>query len=278
MTNDRRTTNKPPFRLMERDLRILADLYLHRAISRDQLIGLGHFNSVPRCNSRINRLIQAGLARRIYPQSGSGSQAIYSVGPGATSILVARVNVPKAEVAPKASRAVPPLFLAHTLGLVDLRVAFQRQAQTAGFSIEVWLPEPSCRHEYSIKDHPLADWRRHVLKPDAYVKLSKEGRSRHYFLELDLGHVSHGQFAKKVDSYRRYLDLGLFTEVYAAKTFGVLVVTTGDHRLCHLHELTTQTAQPRFLFTTQNQIQKGLFRRCWIGPEGTTSIVPGDHL
>jgi hypothetical protein len=247
-------------------------------MSRDQIITLGYFGSVPRCNNRLKQLLDHGFVRRYRHLSrGSASQALYSLG-GEGSILVSdRLDIELDEVVQQTRRDAPTLFLEHTLGLVDLRIEFTREALLRGLGDFEWLPEPLCRHEYSVRQSSGV-WKPRVLKPDAFVRWSKEGRSHSFFIELDLGHVGSAAFLLKAGSYRTYLSLGVFAEVYEAESFDVLVVTTGERRLAHLQASTTGSGIPRFLFTTLSRLKEAdPFGHIWRSGKDLVSL-PGGSL
>ncbi len=75
-----------------------------------------------------------------------------------------------------------------------------------------------------------------MFKPDGFVRIqNKETRqSADYFFEIDRGHTSSSKFADKLDSYTRYLESGLFGQMFGATSFRTLVITTGPLRLKNL--------------------------------------------
>jgi fructose-1,6-bisphosphatase/inositol monophosphatase family enzyme len=75
-------------RIQPRDERIVRDVFLHRVAPRDGVIGLGHFDSVPRCNERLGQLARAGWLRRIGQVNGQEvRQGLYAAGP---AVIAAR--------------------------------------------------------------------------------------------------------------------------------------------------------------------------------------------
>lgn len=212
-----------------RDVEIAADLFAHRALSRDQLIALGRFGSVPRCNARMARLVLAGWARRFeHALRGSRAQHLYGPGPAAAPKIAERLGAGLEDVLGPCRRSVAPLFLEHTLALGDLRIVFEKRARLAGAGGFRWLPEALCRHEYSLRTLGGA-WRKRVFQPDACFRMS--GPDRVVFVELDLGNVSMPAFERKVVSYREYLGSGVFGSAYRAESFGVLVLGTTARRI-----------------------------------------------
>lgn len=261
--------------LQERDKRLLTDLFLHRTMSRDQIIALGFFGSVPRANNRLRKLLDHGFVRRhTHSARGSGSQALYRIGRAAAPCVASALDFPLDEVRWHAERDAPALFLEHTLGLVDLRIAFEQGAKQRGLSGFEWLPEPLCRHEYEVRQ--AGGWVRHVLKPDAFVSWHVSGTALCHFVELDLGNVSQRAFGRKIQQYRKYKELGVFSEVYEAATFSVLTVTTGERRMAALSALTKGHGSPQLLFTTLSAFRKsGPYAPIWTGVSGNALQLGG---
>lgn len=275
MTNGREQSVFGKCVLRDRDRRLLADLFLHRTMSRDQIIALGHFGSVPRCNNRLRHLLDHGYVRRYkHSARGSGSQALYCLGRSGAPVVAERLDLPIEEVRLQTERDAPTMFLEHTLGLVDLRILFGRAAISRGLQAYDWLPEPLCRHEYSVRR--LGSWVKCILKPDAYACWNWMGEARAFFIELDLGNVSERAFQHKIEAYRRYLDDGAFTEAYELAAFAVLTVTTGDRRLRNLAELTDNGCKPRFLFTTLAELQEMGLEACfWTDGKKSLPLLGG---
>lgn len=255
-------------RLQERDQRLLVDLFLQRVLTRDQIIGLGHFCSVPRCNDRLRKLLCSGLVRKYRQDTRIGSQTLYGVGPRSGPTIGPRLEIDIDEIQNVIRREVAPLALEHTLLLTDLRIQFEREFGDKGD----WLAEPLCRHEYSIRHQ--SNWLRRVLKPDAYCAQ----RSEHLFIELDLGHVGHKPFLRKVNQYAEYLRLGIFSEAYQDESFRVLVITVGMRRLAHLRALTKHVSAPEFVFTTLGTVAAAGFESALCSDkqsQGTSLIGAG---
>lgn len=52
-------------RFTERDIKLVRDIALSHIVSRDQVIDLGYFDSVTRCNSRLRGLVAADAVRKV---------------------------------------------------------------------------------------------------------------------------------------------------------------------------------------------------------------------
>jgi len=265
-----------PLQLQRRDIRLIAEIFLNRAMRRSQIIDLGFFGSVGRANARLLRLTRAGLLRRVrLPIETNGQQFVYRAGTGAARILAEDLQTDEAAVLRRLGQ-ISPLCLAHTLRIVDVRLAIQRAVTARGLTIAKWLPELLCRHEYETRTGSGA-WRAQVLKPDAYVEISAGGRSWPHFVEVDLGHVSASRFVEKLQGYGRYLSSGIFEESYGASAFDVLVVTTGEGRGEHLGRLdgVSPGSAPRLWVTTFSALGKlGVGGPIWRGSGSSAGRLP----
>ena len=255
--------------LQERDLQLLTDLFLHRLMSRGQLERL-YFTSASRCNVRLRQLFDHKLVERYYlPLAPCGAQCIYSLGTAGILPVSRRLEWEIDEVKRQAKRHKTPQSLEHTLAINETRLAFQEAlANSPTWKIERWIPEIQCRHEYDIRN-ASGDWVREVFKPDGFVRLqNRETRQKSdYFFEIDRGHTSSNKFADKLDSYSRYLESGLFEQMFGARNFQTLVITTGPLRLKNLRALVEGQGNRLFCFTTFEEAEsRGVLASIWRFP------------
>jgi len=257
-------------RLQERDEQLLCDLFLHRAMARGQIQRLYFGASVGICNARLRLLFDYQYLSRYYlPTAPFGAQAIYSIGKAAVPLVSARLAMDAAEVSKHYRRSKTPMFLEHTLAIVDLWITFREATEArAEAAIETWLPELLCRHEYEIRSSPGGAWKKTVFKPDAFVRLMCPDASyRTFFIEVDLGHTSSQQFKAKLQSYQQYRESGLFQERYGGEQFQTLVVTTGERRLKHLRALVEAEQDSLFWFSTFDLVEEaGMLGAIWQVP------------
>lgn len=256
-------------RLEERDLQLLTDLFLHRLMSRGQLERL-YFTSASRCNVRLRQMFDHGLVARYYlPLALYGAQCLYSLGEAGVLPVSRRLEWDIEEVKRQAKRHKTPQFLEHTLAINETRLAFREAlVHSPTWNLERWIPEIQCRHEYDIRG-ASGDWAREVFKPDGFVRLqNRETRQKSdYFLEIDRGHTSAGKFADKLDSYTRYLESGLFHQMFSAQSFHTLVITTGSLRLKNLRALVEGKGNRLFCFTTFDEVEsEGVLSPIWLFP------------
>lgn len=241
------------FKLQGRDCALLADLYGHSILSRDQILGLGFFSSIQRLNMRMHKLAAQALVDRwidpLTPSPASLYLPTLSAAPLISRVLKADLAIVREVIRHKVS----PGALRHALQATNARIAFQRAVRSSHFKIEKWLPERRCRHEYSVRNHPHT-WTRRVFKPDAFFTLLSTRASFNYFVEVDLGHASAAKIAQKLDSYRDYRR-EMFQPTYQAKKFRVLFITTGRERLVHLLKLANRCTEEPVLFTTFSDLE-----------------------
>jgi hypothetical protein len=255
-------------RLEERDEQLLCDLYQHRFMARGQLEAL-YFTSTVRCNARLRQLFDYSFVKRYYlPAAPYGAQAIYSIGKNAVPLVARRLEVEADEVARQQRGTRTPTFIEHTLEVVNIWLCFRAAcAQRQDVKIERWLPEILCRHEYDITVNSGSHsgrWRKEAFKPDAFVRLASQGRFHNFFVEVDLGHTSSRQFIGKLLTHQRYLESGLFQEIYGGDEFHTLVITTGPRRLRNLRALVEQQNSHLFWLTTfEDARTAGLFGSIW---------------
>lgn len=262
-------------RIQERDRRMVRDVFLHRVVRRDDLIGLGHFNSVPRCNQRLSQLVSAKWLRRIDRVNGLlVGQGVYAPGPAATGFLMEELDVAMEEAKKQSRSPEGPLLIEHALRVLDFRQQLTSEVQRAGLDSVEWLCEPECLHEFQSKRSNVGTWTKTLVKPDAYFLLETPSHRLDCFLEADLGHVALPRFAEKLRTYDRYVESGAFRDAYRAEGFCVLTVTVGERRLSNLAALPTKRC--RHLLTTWARLERaGILRDSWTGAGGSRVSLLG---
>ena len=245
--------------LTARDEALLTALFLNRVMTRGQIQAL-FFSSVPRCNARLRQLFDWGYLSRAYlPTAPFGSQALYSAGRAALSVIgkaLDRMGL-SAEGADVTAHCRRPALslLEHALATGDVYLAVQKAlAACPGVRLEHWLPERFCCHEFEIRRTDAAGgasrWRKQIFRPDAFLRLVCSEDARNCFLEVDRGHTSSRQFLGKIRTHGRFHQSGLFAEVFGWDDFQTLVVTTGDRRADNLRALAERERDGLFRFTT----------------------------
>lgn len=204
--------------MTERDLALVREIALHTVLSRDQIIRLGFFQSVPRANARLGGLVGLGLLKRFqFEPNVSFFQSIYYARQAAGRYL----EGPVANLL--AARKVTPQFAQHSLAVAEVRIELSKR-----FEIR-WLHECQVRHRYAVPDGKVDDFR-----PDGLAISS----GAFLFVEVDRGNVSFPRLKDKLRSYSRYLQTGLFEHVYHEPRFSLLIATSGVVRAKRIHAIT----------------------------------------
>lgn len=230
--------------LTERDRAILYDIFVHGAMRRDQ-IQARHFQSVPRCNSRLASLFHAGYLERTFlpvsarPEVAYGTQIVYRLASKGVPLVAQTLGWEVSRVRER-QRNGTPTYLTHTLEIVDFYLGLEAAiAGEEAWSLVRFVPELLARHEYEVRASG-GEWRLEVFKPDAVFLLERAGDIYAYSLEIDLGHTSQRELSLKAQIHARYAATGLFHKRYDIASFTTLFVTTTETRknnlLSLLHE------------------------------------------
>lgn len=204
-------------RLQDRDLKVLSEIALHGVMTRDQIIALGYFKSVPRANARLGSLVRRRLLKRVNPIDGvSSRQSLYAVPQKASAHLDERI------ARLLQGRKQTPRFIAHALMVVDVRIQLER------LGAKDWHHEPNVWHKYSIGPH------HYECRPDGLAMIA----DNHLFVEADRGNASSKALRETFNSYDRYAKSGTFQTAYKAQGFRVLIVTIGKKRALSIRNLT----------------------------------------
>jgi len=199
--------------LTDRDRELVLDLTLSHALTRDQVIQLGFFESISRANSRLKSLREAGFVRRL--ATPYFSQTIYA--PGRLAIEI--VGSHAASLIAK--RAESPRFLQHTLSVTNTRIYLRKRGAT------LWRFEPELR--ISFQDGLSGG----EVRPDGLAISSKAAIA----VEVDMGHVCLTKLSKKLASYAAFRRSTALNESWQINDFNLLFVTTGRRRKTQILKL-----------------------------------------
>lgn len=231
--------------LTDRDRLILAEVLRFGALTRNQLMALGVFRSKSRANERLKKLADAQyLTIRVQARPQMGSRFVYVGGPAITSAERRR-----------RLRELTELSLAHEVGLVDIRIAFERHT-----SVSVWR-----------SDRELESWIRGV-EPDAFVEYTVGGTTYCAFVEYDRGTETLGRIERKVRAYKEFAFSGGFTRAYGRRYFRLLFVADSTGRLSTLSRTARRVTDRIVRLTTLTELTNdGPLASIWRRP-GETSL------
>ncbi|MCC6687201.1 MAG: replication-relaxation family protein [Fimbriimonadaceae bacterium] len=213
-------------RFTERDIQLVRDLALSFVLSRDQVIELGYFDSVTRCNTRLRELAAVNAVRRI--TTPFHAQSLYIAGTLAGELCGERIERLLAD------RIGSPRFLRHALASANVRIALQKRGGT-GWRFEQQLWRTVGRHE---------------IRPDGLIVL----KGNPTFIEVDLGHVSGPKFTEKLKGYSLLAGGTTCADLYGFAKGRLLIVTTSPRRARHLRALTSDHTKLECLVTTFEEL------------------------
>lgn len=226
--------------MTERDLRICDEVRRFGGLTREQLQRLGLFQSPSRAKERLKRLVDHGvLTTRPHAVHQRGVRFVYLPGPAI---------VPKGTRTPQLS----PLFVAHQLGLVDIRIAFLRHTE-----VERWL-----------SDRDLAPMSLGFI-PDGYVEYRVGQATFAAFIEYDRGTESLAHIEEKVKAYTAFGFSGKFEQRFGLKFFRLLLVADSRGRLQNLGKAAARVTDRVVRLAPLESINThGPLARIWRRPGG----------
>jgi len=228
--------------LTDRDRQVLVEVVRLGALTREQVMRLGLFTSKTRANERLKRLTDAGLlAIRQQAVSQRGVRLVYLPGRELANSRDARRRLTEAS----------ELFLAHQLGLIDVRIAFERHVQVSRWWSEAELAALSLG-----------------VIPDGLVEYTVGGLAYAAFVEYDRGTETVGRFTRKVRTYADLAFSGRFERTFARKYFRVLALTDSLRRLSNLSAAVAQVTDRIVRFSLLSEL-------CAHGPTASIWRRPG---
>lgn len=245
------------FQLIDKDIEILRYVYSYRLLQIDHLIILTE-RPHKRLHRRLLKLIEHKyLARIILPNE----KHIYVLGVAGVHVLVEQGIAPK-ELADfrLRHRELKPLFLRHTLMVVEVHVALELASRASPIKLVAWKQGQELFDYVRVEDK--GEDQRLPVRPDGFFTLEDTtrppGENRvHFMLEADRSTTTHERFLKKVQAYWHYFHQGLHTKKYGIRTFRVATVTMTDARatnLCAAAETILLTQARKFyMFTSHTQ-------------------------
>ena len=99
------------------------------------------------------------------------------------------------------ARKASPLFLEHTLGLSEIRLAVELACRAHGNPLTVWRDEKAIKADY---DRVQIGKQWVPMLPDAYFVVEVAAGDLHFFVEYDRGREDLKVFRKKLSGYIAY--------------------------------------------------------------------------
>jgi hypothetical protein len=238
--------------LTQRDRAVLLEANRFGVMTREQLTRLGLFASKTRANERLKKLVDAGLlVSRRQAGEGLGVRLVYLPGPRLPGSTEVRRRWTQASA----------FFLAHQLGLVDVRVAFERAT-----TVSRWLA-----------DSDLAGLTLGMI-PDGYLEYAAGGLTYAAFVEYDRGTETLGRVERKVRAYADLAFSGRFERLFGRRFFRLLLITDSPTRLAHLSDSAARVTDRVVRLSTLSEVSHhGPLASIWRRPGATVSEFLTSH-
>jgi hypothetical protein len=179
---------------------MLAALARHRALTRDQLIGL-FFGSKRRCQAALSQLNQLGLIRHVIylpqPLAGAGPRA-YLLTAGGADVAAQVTGINRKVLGLRTARTGRSfLHINHTLAINDFYVGLNVAIRQIHGGLS-WVDEDALRSYYSRNGKA-------TLTPDGAAEITVEQKNIRAFIEIDRGTERRLWLQAKFLRYLRHL-------------------------------------------------------------------------
>lgn len=257
-------TAKSSLILTERDLQILAMVYLYDGVVVEQLRRRfwGRFGARSACFSRVAKLLQAAYLKgvRLPPASWCGSGKLFvTIGPAARPVLGQLLELTRAELE-RATRMGAPRVVGHHLAIGDFRLSVELaaaalpNAEPLEWVTEVVLARTPIEVEVPSSTRPVEKAQSLRIIPDGEFTLSTPRGTLTAYLELDMGTIPL-RLRHKLAGYLQH-------QRTLPHPRPILFVTTTSQRQATLAEWASQAARALgadptvFLFTTMERVSE----------------------
>jgi hypothetical protein len=251
--------SKTGFQFNERDAEILSYVYQLRLATLDHLTALTN-RSQKTLERRLPKLRDERYLVRLKPRPHKG---LYVLGPAGVSVLIEGGYAPR-ELADRRQRETEwkDLMIPHALLVSSIHTKFLLLTRHSSSKLAHWQHD-----EPKLWDSvETADGEKLPVRPDAYFVLRHarrpgEKNELHFFLEADVGTMSHTRLALKIKAYAAYHQQQRHVAKFGMNFFQVAIVTQTKTRSDNLRaELYSpmSTAQRRaYHFTSLDELTLG---------------------
>lgn len=251
---------RPPFRLTERDCRILKAVNDCVVLRTDQ-VQILEFNSPSPAYERLEKLYHYEyLDRHFITQvtaAPAASKIVYSVTPLAASVLASTFDYTVSDINYPGRAVSNWQSLQPILAVNDFRVHLMRAAQEfEGFKLVRWIPEKEFRAhpDFVYVRDSKGKTKKSPFYPDGYAILRTPAGEARFFVEVDSGTEGLEQFRSQIKIHQEYMLSGLYQERFKSDVLRVVIVTNSDKRLRDLRKAIAQVGGgARYWLTTAKQ-------------------------
>jgi hypothetical protein len=230
-----------------------------RVMRQDQVQRL-LFPSKETATVRLRKLWEHAYLKREWLPSVGGIQTshiLYLVDRRGADLLKAEFGYDE-ETLRWSAKKPSYIFMEHTLGLSEVRLAVELSCRDNGLTMKVWRDEKAIKADYD-RVKVGREWV--AVLPDAYFTVQVPRGTLHFFVEFDRGTEGLKVFRKKVAAYLDYFRSGKCRTRFGTDRIRVLTVTEGGAtrlgktRIGNLKTTAEdQKARSRFWFSTLPQV------------------------
>lgn len=249
--------NRPPFRLTERDCRIIRAVNDCVVLRTDQVQTL-EFNSASPAYERLEKLYHYEYLNRHFitqvTTAPAASKMVYSITELSATVLAVTFGYTSSDINYPGRAVSNWKTLQPILAVNDFRVHLMRAAnEFDGFKLLRWIPEKDFRAHPDVvyvKDSK-GKTKKSPFYPDGYAILQTPLGEARFFVEVDSGTEGLEQFRSQIKVHQEYMLSGLYQERFKTDILRVVVVTNSDKRLRDLRRAITQVGGgTRYWLTT----------------------------
>jgi hypothetical protein len=211
------------FQFTDRDAEIVHYVYQLRVATLDHLAALTN-RSHKTLERRLPKLRERQYLRRLKPRPHKG---LYLIGPESVRVLISGGYAPQ-ELAEKRLREKEwkDLSLPHLLLVASIHAKLLVLCERSQVELAHWQHDhPKLWDNVQTPDHGTLP-----IRPDAHFILRRSGqpgekKQLHFFLEADVGTMSHSRIALKIKGYTAYHQQQRHVAKFGMNHFRVAVIT-----------------------------------------------------
>ena len=248
-----------PLRLTERDKLVVKAINDFRVMRQQQVQRL-LFPSKNTAQDRLRRLWEHAYIKREWLPSVGGIQTtsvLYLLDRRGVELLRREFGYGDTRLRWSAKKP-SPLFLEHTLGLSEIRLAVELACRAHAYPLTVWRDEKAVKADY---DRVQLGKQWVPVLPDAHFVIEVPAGELHFFVEYDRGREDLKVFKKKLAAYIAYYRSPKCAARYGTNKIRLLSVAeggtsgSGRTRLDNLTQLARDlNAGRQFWFSALKQV------------------------
>lgn len=221
--------NSAGFQFNERDAHIVHYVYQLRVATIDLLVGLTN-RSRKSLERRLPKLVAEHYLRRLKPRPHKG---LYVIGRAGVTVLINAGFAPDELVSRRRRQNEwKDLYIPHALHVASIRAKFMLISRQGPVQLVHWQHD-----DQKLWDVVETSDGKLPIRPDAYFVLQDATAGKaHFFLEADVGSMSHTRIAQKIKAYAAYHREQRHVAKLGIRYFRVAIITQTKARAANLRD------------------------------------------